>query len=83
MSNREKLIERAKTIPKDFTFNELETLLKGLGYELDNKGKTSGSRVSFCKDGVVIMLHKPHNGNPVLAVYLKEIIAGLIERGEI
>lgn len=41
MSKQEKLIERFKTRPKDFTFEELITLLGYYGYYLDNKGKTS------------------------------------------
>ena len=47
MGTREKLIERFKTIPSDFTFDELERLLAIFGFEHSNKGKTSGSRVVF------------------------------------
>ena len=36
MGTKEKLIERFKTQPKDFTFNELKTLLSGFGFELSN-----------------------------------------------
>jgi len=48
--------------PLDFTFRELTTLLGQLGYELDNKGRTSGSRVCYRqeKTGHVIFLHRPH-----------------------
>ena len=45
MGQKEKLIARLKTIPKDFTFEEAESLLKYLTYRRFNKGKTSGSRV--------------------------------------
>jgi len=34
MGKLEKLIERLKSSPKDFTFNEMETLLLALGFEL-------------------------------------------------
>ena len=47
MSITEKLIKRFKTLPTDFTFEELEKLLNFFGYERSNKGKTSGSRVVF------------------------------------
>lgn len=47
MGKTEKLIERLKSNPKDFTFDEMQTLLLSLGFELSNKGKTSGSRVNF------------------------------------
>ena len=47
MTKKEKLIERMCRLPKDFTFAELETVLQQLGFEKDDKGKTSGSRVRF------------------------------------
>lgn len=50
MGQKEKLIARLKTIPKDFTFDEAELLLKYLTYRRFNKGKTSGSRVVFVSD---------------------------------
>ena len=60
MGTKEKLIERFKALPSDFTFDELEKLLKCFGYEKSNKGKTSGSRVVYKnKDKRPIMLHKP------------------------
>ena len=47
MSKKEKLINRLKTKPKDFTYNEAKTLLESVGFTESNKGKTSGSRVVF------------------------------------
>lgn len=81
MGTREKLIERFKTQPNDFTFSELERLLNGFGYTKTDKGKTSGSRVIF-KDGegVPIMLHKPHPGNIVRQYALKQILEELKRR---
>ena len=64
MVTRDKLIERFKRQPKDFTFDELTRLLEIYGFEISNKGKTSGSRVVFKNgDKKPIMLHKPHPGN--------------------
>lgn len=61
MGQKEKLIKRLVSKPKDFTFDEAETLLKYLSYARSNKGKTSGSRVMFLsEDRAPIMLHKPH-----------------------
>ena len=45
MGTKEKLIERFKSLPANFTFEEMERLLSIFGYEKSNKGKTSGSRV--------------------------------------
>jgi len=82
MGTKEKLIERFKTIPSDFTFSELERLLAQYGYSSDNKGKTSGSRVVF-KDqqGHPIMLHKPHPGNIVKQYALRQVYDELNNRG--
>jgi len=82
MGTKEKLIERFKTIPSDFTFSELERLLSHYGYLPDNKGKTSGSRVVF-KDqqGHPIMLHKPHPGNIVKQYALRQVYDELNNRG--
>lgn len=63
MVQKDKLIQRLKSRPSDFTFDEAETLLTGLGYHLCNKGHTSGSRLIF-RSSVHgnIILHKPHPG---------------------
>jgi len=84
MGTKEKLQKRFKTLPTDFTFAELERLLKGLGYNKSNKGKTSGSRVIFVNDkGHIIMLHKPHPGNIVKSYALKQVYDLLKEKGQI
>ena len=81
MSTKEKLKERFKKQPKDFTFDELITLLFGLGFEMSNKGKTSGSRVRFQnqKLKIIIDIHKPHSsGAPINEIALKSIFNSLI-----
>ena len=47
MGTKEKLIERFKRQPKDFSFDELTRLFRVLGFEISQKGKTSGSRIEF------------------------------------
>ena len=82
MSIKEKLIKRFKTLPTDFTFEELEKLLKFFGYEKSNKGKTSGSRVVYKnKDKRPIMLHKPHPGNIIKTYAMKQVLNDLIDAG--
>jgi hypothetical protein len=76
MSTKDKLIERFKRQPKDFTFDELARLLGFLGFAGSSKGKTSGSRVKFNNDAlkIAILVHKPHAaGAPVKETALKEI----------
>ena len=45
MGTKEKLVERFKKLPKDFTYEETLKLLSIFGYYEHNKGATSGSRV--------------------------------------
>lgn len=77
MSKKEKLIARLLTFPKDFSYNEMKTLLGYLGFEEDNKGATSGSRVQFIKDEHTILLHKPHPGNQLKPYQVKNVVIEL------
>ena len=62
MSKHEKLLKRFLSGPKDFTYNELKTLLGGFGYYEYTGGTSSGSRVVFIHENTqhIIRLHKPH-----------------------
>lgn len=81
MGRKQKLIAKLKTIPNNFTFDELQTLLSLLGLEVDNKGKTSGSRVKFSNGKISIYLHKPHPRKELLEYQLKQIIEVLTKEG--
>ncbi|WP_455590661.1 type II toxin-antitoxin system HicA family toxin [Bacteroides sp.] len=82
MGTKEKLIERFKKLPSDFTFDELDKLLKNFGYEKSNKGKTSGSRVIYKNaEKRPIMVHKPHPGNIIKSYAIKQIKDILMEEG--
>ena len=82
MGQKEKLIEHLKSKPKDFTFNDAETLLGYFNYKRSNKGKTSGSRVMFVSDDhPPIMLHKPHPRQELLAYQIKQLIDILEQEG--
>ena len=47
MSKREKMIKRLLSRPKDYKFEEADTLIRLFEYRLSNKGKTSSSRVIY------------------------------------
>jgi hypothetical protein len=82
MGTKEKLRERFLKMPSDFTFDEMQHLLEGYGYERYNKGKTSGSRLIFKNgDKRPIMLHKPHPGNIVKEYAMKQVMEDLREAG--
>lgn len=80
MGTKEKLIQRFKSKPKDFTFGELQRLLQGYGY---SEQQGSGSRVVFANDTLnhKIKLHKPHPGN-ILKRYQLDLIEMELEKME-
>ena len=73
MGKKEKLIAKLTSTPKDFTFDEMKTLLEMLGFVMSNKGKTSGSRVRFMKGNIPIILHKPHPRKELLDYQVKQV----------
>ena len=81
MSKVEKLTERLKTKPKDFTWDELVKLLHNLDFEDVDNGKTGGSRRKFYNRtrNVTINLHKPHPSPYIKGYMLQQIIAKLTE----
>jgi hypothetical protein len=82
MSKGEKLVKRLLSKPKDFTYNELKSLLSHLGYVESQSGKTSGSRVAFIneKDKHIIRMHKPHPGNELKKYQIEQLIEELKAR---
>ena len=82
MSQKDKLIEKLKSQPKDFTFDEAETLLRYLNYLRSNKGRTSGSRVSFTRNGYPpILLHKPHPQKELKVYQVRQLVELLEQEG--
>lgn len=73
MSQKEKLIKRVRGNPKDFTFEELQKLMKELNFEESNMGKTSGSATRFKGKSNQLILHKPHPSNILKPYQIKEI----------
>ena len=80
MSKKDKLIDRLLKKPKDFTFDEMESLLSYLGYELKQGG--TGSGVKFIKDGSneVINFHKPHPSGILKRHVLDQMLDQVIEK---
>lgn len=82
MGQKEKLINRLKSKPKDFTFEDAETLLGHFTYSRGNKGKTSGSRVAFVSpQHPPILLHKPHPRKELLDYQVKQLVSILEQEG--
>lgn len=79
MSKNEKIVIRFKSIPTDFTWDELVKVLNHFGYiEKSSKGKTGGSRVKFVNNEKnIISSHKPHPSNILKQYAIKQIIEKL------
>jgi hypothetical protein len=74
MSSKKKLLERFLSQPKDFSFDELVVMMQHLGYSLNNKGRTSGSRVAFESPDDSFVIHKPHPGNTMKGYQMKQLL---------
>ncbi|MBK9981821.1 MAG: type II toxin-antitoxin system HicA family toxin [Saprospiraceae bacterium] len=83
MSKSEKLLAKLLQKPKDFTFDELVTVLSHFGYVELKKGKSAGSRRAFCNKETkhIIRLHKPHPNNELKMYQINEIIEELTKSG--
>lgn len=81
MGSKEKLIERFKRLPKDFTYDEVVRLFGIFGYTENTKGSTSGSRVEFIApdDKDSFLLHKPHPSSVIKSYVMKQILAYINE----
>ena len=60
--------------PRDFSFDELVVMMRHLGYSLNSKGKTSGSRVEFESPNDSFVIHKPHPDNTMKGYQMKQIL---------
>lgn len=79
MSKVEKLIEKLKSKPKDFTWDEMIKVLNCFGFEQMAQGKTGGSRLKFMNGNKqIISLHEPHP-QKVLKWYQLDIIIDFLK----
>jgi hypothetical protein len=82
-TKKQKLISRLLSKPKNFTYDELCRVLNSLGYEENQSGKTSGSRVAFIDKSTrhIIRLHKPHPTNELKQYQIQLVVEELKSRG--
>ena len=76
MNKKEKLIKRFRTLPRDFTFEEVVSLFQNFGFELENKGATSGSRIKFYNeaDQNAYIMHRPHPSNIIKGYMMRDLL---------
>lgn len=69
MDKIDKTIQKLKSNPKDFTWDELRKVLSHFGFEELKAGKTGGSRRKFVNSSKdIISLHEPHPQKTVKAL---------------
>ena len=85
MNKKDKLIKRFRMQPRNFTFDEVESLFAICGFTLENKGTTSGSRVKFYNesDQNSYIMHKPHPSNIIKGYMMRDILNFLLKNGYI
>ncbi len=81
MSKKEKLIDKLLKKPKDFTFDEMKSLLSYLGYSLKQGGTGSGVKFIRSESNEVINFHKPHPDGILKRYILEQIIEKLKKDG--
>lgn len=81
MGKREKLINRLLQKPKDFTFDEMESLLLYFGYRLKQSGTGSGVKFVKNESGEVINFHRPHPNGVLKRYVLDQVIEKLRKDG--
>jgi hypothetical protein len=82
MSQFEKALARLMTRPKDFTWHELQTVMRNLGY---SEKKGSGSRRKFVHSdpSCCIRLHEPHPHKNLKPYAISNVIIQLKQFGHL
>jgi len=83
MTKKDKLLKKLISRSTSFSYDEMKSLLTGLGYNELTGGKTSGSRVAFYNSTTehIIRLHKPHPSNQLKKYQVDYIIEELKNSG--
>ncbi len=70
-------------MPKDFTFDEMIRLFAAFGFEVDNKGGTSGSRLALINStlGLSYNMHRPHPDNAIKMYVMRQVFEFMVENG--
>ncbi|MFM7858910.1 MAG: type II toxin-antitoxin system HicA family toxin [Flammeovirgaceae bacterium] len=80
MSRFQKALDRLIRKPKDFTWKELQTIMKHFGYQ-EYSGSGSVRKFFNPKTGASVHLHEPHPEPTIKRYALEIIIDHLVEQG--
>ena len=63
--------------PSTFPMRDFIRIMGSYGFALDEKGKTSGSRVRFYResDGRILLIHAPHPSDKLKAGTIRRVVA--------
>jgi ribosomal protein L24E len=77
VSKAEKLLARARSNPKDFTWDEACRLMKHHGFTLKNHKGGSSARMFVHSSGQKVRLHEPHPSPIMLRYMIKLLLEGI------
>jgi predicted RNA binding protein YcfA (HicA-like mRNA interferase family) len=80
MGRKEKALARLLQAPKDFTWNELHTVMLTFGFALKTTGG-SGRKFIHAETGVTLFMHEPHPSKVLKAYQVRETIDLLKKEG--
>lgn len=85
MSQKDALIARLKSKPKDFTISELDSLMSKCGCRKSNRGKTSGSAIAYIhiQTNQILRFHTPHPKKELKRYMIDDVLDFLKDVSEI
>lgn len=73
MSRHQKALQRLLSKPKDFTWQELVSLLAALRFQLEKAGG-AGRKFVHIETGATLFLHEPHPSKTLKAYQVQDAI---------
>ena len=83
MSQKDDLLDRIKSRPKDFTVKELDSLMAKCGCTKQSGGRGSALKYVHSATNRVLIFDGPHPENELYSYQIKKVLKFLIEVGEI
>ncbi|MGH8012446.1 MAG: type II toxin-antitoxin system HicA family toxin [Candidatus Binataceae bacterium] len=80
MSRKEKALARLMQAPRDFTWDELNTVMSAFGFALKTTGG-SGRKFIHRETGVTLFMHEPHPSKVLNAYQVREAMDLLKKEG--
>lgn len=83
MTRADKLIAQLLCCPSTYRFADFLKVMASYGFEMDTKGRTSGSRIRFYRqsDGRIFVMHAPHPSDELTAGTIRNIVRFLQDAG--